>query len=507
MLTPDQLKEHSFSLIENGCYSAEEVNRYFGEVIASYNQMYRENGELIRKISILANKVQDYRRDEDNIRNALLNAQRSSERILADAKKQADDIIAGANRQMRDIVDGREGIVTHAKEEAERLLSEARVNAENIVADAMQQSEEIQFTAKAAASESQTNAQNAAEKILADANQEAMEILTYTKQDAQSVLTDAQQQAQQLLQQAQQQAEQLVQKAQEQANQLMQHVQQNGQMEIDTVQKEAASLHATAGNFASVPEEDNTPDTAPVPSVFSSKEEPEVVAKEPSVEPEPVEMVKETDSGADWFLPDEKDTDSAVDPRAAVLDVQPENADEESDFDSFDDFSSESGTGSSAFEDLPASAADAAAADTENLVGETEMANNEPAGQPDEDESVSSFVVHVNTDDFGEYDESDNFDDFGEAAFEADIPSAVEQTAAEEPLQQADTITDDFSADFADQPAENGDDGFTIDFSLFEDDSEERQQRIETQEPQREDEQQFIEKEGKKKSRRHRKKK
>ena len=79
MLRPEDLKQHRFDYYEDGKYSAEEVNRFLGEIIASYNRMFMENGDLISKIRILANKVEDYREDKENIREALLTAQRSGE--------------------------------------------------------------------------------------------------------------------------------------------------------------------------------------------------------------------------------------------------------------------------------------------------------------------------------------------------------------------------------------------------------------------------------------------
>ncbi len=483
MLTPDQLKEHSFTLMENGCYSAEEVNRYFGEVIASYNQMYRENGELIRKISILANKVQDYRRDEDNIRNALLNAQRSSERILADAKKQADEIIAGANRQMRDIVDGREGIVTHAKEEAERLLSEARVSAENIVSEAMQQSEEIQFTAKAAAGESQTNAQNAAEKILADANQEAMEILTYTKQDAQSILTQAQQQAQQIIDEARKNAQMELDAAKKEAAKLVEMhkaaAEQAAAVKTDIQQEIADALPTTepADNEAiqdipAADEEDLSAESTEVPENFSDEEA------------ATIESVRTDDA----VIPPVPDAASDVDSAAALVD--------EEDFDSFDDFAVVSDTDDEAAEQPP-----------ELVEPESEPMDAAPVDDSDDlDASVSDFVVHVNTDDFGEYDENDNFDDFGDSVYpeeEQDAFPPISEKNENEDVSHPDAFPDTFSDVLSEQPADS-DDGFTIDFSLFEDDSEPRHTPV-SEEPI--EEEAPVEFGNKKKSRRHRKKK
>lgn len=58
MLTPDVVKSKSFQATGRGAYRAEDVDGFFAEVSASYEQMFKENGELIKKISILANKVE-----------------------------------------------------------------------------------------------------------------------------------------------------------------------------------------------------------------------------------------------------------------------------------------------------------------------------------------------------------------------------------------------------------------------------------------------------------------
>ena len=53
--------------------------------------MYRENADLIKKISILAKKVEEYRADEDSLKMALLRAQKLADSIVAEAKETADN--------------------------------------------------------------------------------------------------------------------------------------------------------------------------------------------------------------------------------------------------------------------------------------------------------------------------------------------------------------------------------------------------------------------------------
>ena len=57
MLTPDKINEKQFQSSGRGSYRAEDVDAFINEVSASYEQMFKENGDLVRKISILAKKV------------------------------------------------------------------------------------------------------------------------------------------------------------------------------------------------------------------------------------------------------------------------------------------------------------------------------------------------------------------------------------------------------------------------------------------------------------------
>lgn len=68
MLTPQQVKNHRFQLGSRGTYRAEEVDAFVQELTASFEEAYTQNEALLKKISLLADKVEEYRRDEDTIR-------------------------------------------------------------------------------------------------------------------------------------------------------------------------------------------------------------------------------------------------------------------------------------------------------------------------------------------------------------------------------------------------------------------------------------------------------
>ena len=125
MLNPDKIKEKEFQTTGRGSYRADDVDSFLAEVSSSYEQMFKENGELVKKISLLANKVEEYKKDENSLKEALLAAQKLADKIVADAKEKIKSDLADA----QDKVDG--------------MLSSAKGEAADIVAKAKKQADEI----------------------------------------------------------------------------------------------------------------------------------------------------------------------------------------------------------------------------------------------------------------------------------------------------------------------------------------------------------------------------
>ncbi len=147
MLTPDKIKEKVFQTTGRGSYRSEDVDMFMHEVAASYEQMFKENGDLVRKISILAKKVEEYRADEESLKMALLNAQKLADRIVAEAKETAANEVAsvkGETDKLRaDAAADAQALETNAKNESEAMIANAKAEAEKILADANREANEI----------------------------------------------------------------------------------------------------------------------------------------------------------------------------------------------------------------------------------------------------------------------------------------------------------------------------------------------------------------------------
>ncbi len=99
MLTPQQVKNHRFQLGSRGTYRAEEVDAFVQELTASFEEAYTQNEALLKKISLLADKVEEYRRDEDTIRSALLVAQRTADQVVRAGRQRRRQMLASPGRR------------------------------------------------------------------------------------------------------------------------------------------------------------------------------------------------------------------------------------------------------------------------------------------------------------------------------------------------------------------------------------------------------------------------
>ena len=111
MISASDIRERKFEKAAFG-YKQEEIDDFLAELISEFEELDAEREDLHSKIQILADKVREYRQDEDALKDALLGAQKQGHKVVAEAQEKADEIIA------------------HAEEKAKILLDEATVQHE-----------------------------------------------------------------------------------------------------------------------------------------------------------------------------------------------------------------------------------------------------------------------------------------------------------------------------------------------------------------------------------------
>ncbi|HAH78934.1 MAG TPA: cell division protein DivIVA [Ruminococcaceae bacterium] len=116
-------------------YRAEDVDAFVDRVRESYDELLKknvslqeevdklkgENQENLEKLKVLAGKVEEYRSQEDEIKNALISAQKLSDASVREARHKAEIIVKDANQKADRIVAGADEKVEDQKRELERL--------------------------------------------------------------------------------------------------------------------------------------------------------------------------------------------------------------------------------------------------------------------------------------------------------------------------------------------------------------------------------------------------
>lgn len=96
MLTPQQIQETSFEKALFGGYDMDSVDDFLEPLTEDYITLYKENSVLKSKMRILVEKLEEYRRQETSMQNAILAAQKTSEQMVADAERRCAKMLREA---------------------------------------------------------------------------------------------------------------------------------------------------------------------------------------------------------------------------------------------------------------------------------------------------------------------------------------------------------------------------------------------------------------------------
>ncbi len=116
MMTVEDIRTVEFS--KGRGYRADEVDDFIDECVAAMEALEGENQVANQKMRALADKLAEYRNDEDSIRGALLNAQRTGDAILREAEAKAKAMLEEAQKSAQVL---REELLAQAEAERAEL--------------------------------------------------------------------------------------------------------------------------------------------------------------------------------------------------------------------------------------------------------------------------------------------------------------------------------------------------------------------------------------------------
>ena len=96
MLTANEIRNATFNKSMGG-YKTTEVEAFLDQCADTVAALTSQKAELEKKLEVLADKLVEYREEEDSIRTALLSAQRLGDTVVREANHKAGLILEDAN--------------------------------------------------------------------------------------------------------------------------------------------------------------------------------------------------------------------------------------------------------------------------------------------------------------------------------------------------------------------------------------------------------------------------
>lgn len=113
MLSPKDIAEKTFDKTFGFGYRMDDVDAFLEQTSISMNELVEINADLERKLEVLADKLTEYREDEESLRTALLGAQKLGDSVIRESKTKAEIV-------MRDATIKAEAMINNAKRQIDR---------------------------------------------------------------------------------------------------------------------------------------------------------------------------------------------------------------------------------------------------------------------------------------------------------------------------------------------------------------------------------------------------
>lgn len=97
MITPQQIEQISFGRATFGGYDMQSVDEVLGPLTEDYITLYKENALLKSKMRVLVAKLEEYRNNEESMKDAIVNAQKTCDQMVKTAEEKCTQMLTEAN--------------------------------------------------------------------------------------------------------------------------------------------------------------------------------------------------------------------------------------------------------------------------------------------------------------------------------------------------------------------------------------------------------------------------
>ena len=99
MFTPQQIDQIAFTKATFGGYNMQQVDEFLEPLTEDYVTLYKENALLKSKMRVLVSKLEEYRKNEASMKEAVIDAQKTCDKMVAEAEAKCAKMLQGASSQ------------------------------------------------------------------------------------------------------------------------------------------------------------------------------------------------------------------------------------------------------------------------------------------------------------------------------------------------------------------------------------------------------------------------
>ncbi len=130
MFTPQQIDQIAFNRVTFGGYDMQQVDDFLEPLTEDYVTLYKENALLKSKMRVLVGKLEEYRKNEAAMKDAIVNAQRTCDKMVREAEEKCARMLSEASETANANVQNSDALLAaeDARVEEARKAASAKID-------------------------------------------------------------------------------------------------------------------------------------------------------------------------------------------------------------------------------------------------------------------------------------------------------------------------------------------------------------------------------------------
>lgn len=132
MITPQEIEQVSFNRATFGGYDMQAVDEFLEPLTEDYVTLYKENALLKSKMKVLVSKLEEYRASESSMKDAIVNAQKTCDKMVKEAEAKCTQMLIDANNLAQENAKNADALIAAENDRVEEARQAAFSKIEEI---------------------------------------------------------------------------------------------------------------------------------------------------------------------------------------------------------------------------------------------------------------------------------------------------------------------------------------------------------------------------------------